>query len=83
MKLLKFYATWCGPCKGLSMVINGAKDKISVPIEDIDIDQNIDLAKKYNIRGVPAMILVDESGSELKRLIGMTDEKKLLEFIGA
>jgi len=83
MKLLKFYATWCGPCKGLSMVINGAKDKISVPIEDIDIDQNMDLAKKYNIRGVPAMILVDESGSELKRLIGMADEKKLLEFIGA
>lgn len=83
MKLLKFHATWCGPCKSLSMVINGAKDKISIPVEEIDIDQNMDLAKKYNIRGVPVLILTDEAGSELKRMVGMADEKKLLEFIGA
>lgn len=83
MKLLKFYATWCGPCKGVTMVINGAKDKISIPIEEIDIDQNMDLAKQYNIRGVPVLILTDDNGSEMKRMVGMTDEKKLLEFIGA
>lgn len=83
MKLLKFHATWCGPCKSLSMVINGAKDKISIPVEEIDIDKNMDLAKKYNIRGVPVLILTDEAGSELKRMVGMADEKKLLEFIGA
>ena len=41
MKVLKFYATWCEPCKALSKIIEGAKDKIPMPIEDIDIEQNM------------------------------------------
>ena len=41
MKLKKFYADWCGPCKGLTMVINGAKDKIDIPIEEVNIDNEI------------------------------------------
>ena len=82
MKLLKFYASWCGPCKGLSMVISNAKDKISIPIEEIDIDQNMEAVKKYNIRGVPVLILADDDGTEIDRMTGLADEKKLLEFIG-
>ena len=83
MKLLKFYATWCGPCKGLTKVIENAGDKITVPVEEIDIDQNMDMARKFNIRSVPVMVLTDDSGTEIRRQIGMVDEKKLLEFIGA
>lgn len=82
MKLLKFYASWCAPCKGLSMVISGAKDKINIPIEEIDIDQNMDAVKKYNIRGVPVLILAEDDGTEIDRMTGTADEKKLLEFIG-
>jgi len=65
------------------MVINGAKDKISIPIEEIDIDQNMDAVKKYNIRGVPVLILAEDDGTEIDRMTGTADEKKLLEFIGA
>jgi len=65
------------------MVINGAKDKISIPIEEIDIDQNMDAVKKYNIRGVPVLILAKDDGTEIDRMTGTADEKKLLEFIGA
>jgi len=64
------------------MVINGAKDKINIPIEEIDIDENMDAVKKYNIRGVPVLILADDDGTEIDRMTGMADEKKLLEFIG-
>jgi thioredoxin-like negative regulator of GroEL len=65
------------------MIISGAKDKISIPIEEIDIDENMDAVKKYNIRGVPVLILAEDDGTEIDRMTGMSDEKKLLEFIGA
>lgn len=81
MKAIKFYAEWCGPCKGLSMVIAGAKDKITIPIENVDIDQNIMESVTYGIRSVPTMVLLDENGTELKRQTGSMNEKQLLEFL--
>lgn len=69
MKVLKFYATWCGPCKALSTTIEKYY-KGDVPIEDIDIDANLDMARKYNIRSVPVVVLVDENGNELRRKAG-------------
>jgi thioredoxin 1 len=81
VKAIKFYATWCEPCKALSKIIEGAADKITMPIEDIDIEQNMELAQKYGIRGVPALVIVDEDGTEIKRQSGMLMEDKLLEFL--
>ena len=81
MKLLKFYAEWCGPCKGLTMVINGAKDKISIPIEEYDIDNDMFMAQDYKVRSVPTLILVDDKNQEIKRSVGLLTEEKLLEFL--
>lgn len=81
MKALKFYATWCQPCKVLSKIIEDASDKIAIPIENVDIEQNTELAVKYGIRGVPALVIVDEDGNEIKRQVGMLMEDKLLEFL--
>jgi thioredoxin 1 len=82
MKLLKFYADWCGPCKALSMVIESAKDRIDIPIEEINIETDMDSAVKYGIRSVPVMILVDESGNEIKRKVGSLNENELFQFLG-
>ena len=65
MKVLKFYADWCAPCKMISTIIDGVKDKLPVPVEEINIDENNDIAKKYGIRGVPTLVMVDESGAIL------------------
>jgi len=81
MKALKFSASWCGPCKGLAMVIETAKDKITVPIEEYDIDTCGSISGKYHIRSVPTMILLNDAGAEIKRNVGSMDEKKLLEFL--
>ena len=80
MKLLKFEATWCSPCKMLSKVIDGAKDKITVPIVPIDIDEQPEMAKLYGVRGVPTMVLTD-GDVEIKRKVGMVSEADLLKFL--
>ena len=45
MKVLKFYADWCGPCKALTQVINNAGEKVTIPVENVNIDENIFLAQ--------------------------------------
>jgi thioredoxin 1 len=81
MKVLKFYADWCGPCKGLTMVIKGAGDKVTIPVEDVNIDENLMMAQDFNIRSVPTMVLVDKEEKELKRVVGSLSETQLLEFL--
>jgi thioredoxin 1 len=83
MKLLKFHATWCGPCKSLSMVMENMTTAMPMPVESIDIDANNDIARKYNVRSVPTMVVVDSTGTEIKRAVGMMNEKQLLSFLGA
>ena len=81
MKVLKFEASWCQPCKMLSRVIEDAQDKITTEIEVVDIDANPELAKQYGVRGVPTMVKID-GDTEIARKVGMVNEKQLLEFLG-
>jgi len=81
MKVLKFYAEWCQPCKMLSQIIKNAGDKITIPVEDVDIDNNLMLSVDYKVRSVPTIVLLDDDGKEIKREVGMMNEQKLLDFL--
>ena len=81
MKLLKFHATWCGPCKALSQVMEASKDKWNIPVAEIDIDADRNVAMEYGIRSVPTLILVDENDNQLKRHSGSMKESEFLEFV--
>lgn len=79
MKVLKFYADWCGPCKALTKTLSEYKG--SVPIEEINIDTDNQTALHYGIRSVPTCILVDEH-TEVKRKVGMMTLEQFNEFVG-
>ena len=66
-RILRFTASWCGPCKALAKNLETAD--IKLPIEVIDIDTNSEAAVEYGIRGVPTLVMLDEN-IEVKRLIG-------------
>lgn len=81
MKALKFEASWCQPCKSLTRIMEDVADQITIQVDKIDIDENMELAKQYGIRGVPTMVLVDDEGKEIKRQSGVMMEAQLLEFL--
>jgi len=76
-RILRFTASWCGPCKALSMNLESAN--IEMPIEVVDIDVHDDLAREYGIRSVPTLVMLDEN-IEVKRMVGSKTVKKLQEW---
>ena len=76
--LVDFYANWCGPCQMLSPVLKQVKDNLGerITILKIDTDKNHELASKYNVRGVPTMILF-KNGKQLWRQSGLLTKEQL------
>jgi thioredoxin 1 len=82
--VLDFWAPWCGPCKMLLPVIDSLSESNkdnNITIGKVNVDENIDIAQKYSIRGVPTVIFMDSKGEELNRVVGYKDEKSFQEII--
>lgn len=77
---LYFWADWCGPCKRFSPIISELKEETGLPIFKIDSDANPKSAEKFNVTGIPT-VLVLENGIEVQRVIGAMPKHKLIERI--
>ena len=76
-----FFATWCGPCKMLSPVV----DEVANEIEDVkflkvDVDELGDIASKYKIMSIPTLIIFKD-GNIVSRHTGLLSKSDLVNFI--
>lgn len=78
MKFLYFSAPWCGPCKMLGPVMNRVAEKHEV--EKIIVDDQPDVAREYQIRSIPTVLIVDEQGQVLARAIGTKKEQEYYDM---
>ncbi len=78
--LVDFFATWCGPCKMLSLVMDKIDKKDIIPIIKVDIDEESNLAEQYGITAVPTLIIF-ENGKEVKRQTGFMNEDELENWV--
>lgn len=65
----------------LSKTIESIRDQLQAKIEEIDIDEQPERAAQYHVRGVPTLIILDDTGNEVKRKSGAMTGPQLLEFL--
>jgi len=80
--LFDFFATWCGPCKMQTPIIEELAKKMgdAVEIKKIDVDEDMELAEKYGIRVVPTLI-IEKDGKVVQSLEGVTDAATLEKLL--
>jgi thioredoxin 1 len=80
--LIDFYAEWCGPCKMLAPILKEVKEEIgdAVTIVKIDVDASPQASQKFEIRGVPTLILY-KNGEQVWRKSGLLDKQSLLSLL--
>lgn len=80
--LVDFFAEWCGPCKMMSPILKEVKTVLGekVSIIKIDVDKNQSLAARYQVRGVPTLVLFKD-GKQVWRQSGLIQKEELLSII--
>lgn len=82
IKVIKFYANWCGPCKVYGKIF----DKVTAELKDIIEVENINVEEdtkgmgaKYKVSSIPFTVVI--KGDIVKQEVGRLDEEKLRKFI--
>tara|TARA_B100000886_G_scaffold305801_1_gene237780 strand:+ start:318 stop:632 length:315 start_codon:yes stop_codon:yes gene_type:complete len=80
--LVDFYADWCGPCRMLSPIIESVADSLSgqINVVKVDVDKSPNLARRFNVKGIPTLLVVKD-GNVVNRKTGMGTREQLLEFV--
>lgn len=80
MHVVKVYAEWCGPCKVLDKMLQ--ESNIEYKSVDIDSPEGVDLSLTHKIRGVPALLILDDNNNLIRKKVGLfLSNEDLIKFI--
>lgn len=79
-EILDFYATWCGPCRLLTPVLEEVTKELNLPLQKINVDEQPKMATAYNIRSLPTIVVLQD-GAEVSRIVGGRSKQQLLNLL--
>lgn len=82
--LVDFWAEWCGPCKMIAPLLDEVADLYEGKLKvcKLDVDANQETSMKYNVRGIPTLMLFKDGGLHDTK-VGALSKAQLTEFIDA
>ena len=80
--VVDFFATWCGPCRKLAPILEEVETELSskVKFAKINTDDNIESAKKYQVSGLPTLMIF-KNGEVVERLVGLMPKSSIITNI--
>ena len=79
--IVDFFASWCGPCKMLAPIMEEIEqENTNIKVCKIDIDEESELASKYQIMSVPTLIAIKD-GKIINTLVGVRDKQEILGML--
>jgi thioredoxin 1 len=82
IKILDFWAEWCGPCKFMEPILEELEHELKgkVEIEKINVDEHPDKTTQHGVMSIPTYI-IEKDGKEQERIVGATQKDNFLKTI--
>lgn len=80
--LLDFWASWCGPCKMVSPIVDEVAEEIAgtAKVGKINVDEEPELAQAFSIMSIPTLIVIN-NGKLVNRSVGVKNKEEIIEMI--
>jgi thioredoxin 1 len=82
VKLVDFWAVWCGPCKVMDPVLEEIEKELSGKFDmvKVNVDEEPEKASSYGVMGIPTYV-IEKDGKEIARKVGITPKAELIKLL--
>ena len=80
--LLDFWASWCGPCKMVSPIVDEVASEVGqrAKVGKINVDEEQELAQAFNIMSIPTLVVIN-NGKLVKQAVGVKNKQEILDML--